>query len=260
MARSSPSQKLKRDKLVNKAQVMLSANELDNITKQAEHETQDQRKEWRDMGHVLVVTERQAGKSKSKSKTKSGGVGETEYSLKPEVSLRINYDRYNVHLRDEAIIHATEERWNLGAGVIMRAILVNALRDDSTMIDDRTPYGVSLNEILDKIPKESVKLLVEGMEGAKASKYSDAVKQFLRVMAEEDAVMGSGNPFLSVEMGSSSYKVEFERIAVKLRENLMAKLVRERLGDHAARVLAVVARAGKVSETTVGVDRQSERD
>ena len=31
----------------------------------------------------------------------------------------------------------------------------------------------------------------------------------------------------------------------------MAKLVRERLGEQAARVLAVVARAGKVSETTV---------
>jgi DNA-directed RNA polymerase III subunit RPC3 len=230
---------------------MLSANELENITKQSEHETQDQRKEWRDIDHVLVVTERQAGKSKSKTKTKSGGSGETEYSLKPDISLRLNYDRYNVLLRDEAIIHATEERWNRGAGVVMRAILSNALRDDSTMIDDRTPYGVGLNEILDKIPKESIGDVAAGMDGAKTSRYSEAVKQYLRVMAEEDAAMGSGNPFLSVEMGSSAYKVEFERIAVKLRENLMAKLVRERLGDHAARVLAVVARAGKVSETTV---------
>ena len=229
---------------------MLSATDLENITKQSDHETQEQRQRWRDIRNVLVETERQVGKSKSKSKSKSGG-GEIEYSLKPGIPLRLNYDRYNVLIRDEAIIHATEERWNLGAGVVMRAILVCALTDDSSMIDDRTPNGVSLNEILDKIPKESVGLLVEGMDGSKSSRHAEAVKQYLRVMAEEDAVSGSGNPFLNVEMGSSAYKVEFERIAVKLRENLMAKLVRERLGDHAARVLAVVARAGKVSETTV---------
>jgi DNA-directed RNA polymerase III subunit RPC3 len=133
----------------------------------------------------------------------------------------------------------------------MRAILAAALKDESTMSDDRTHMAVNINEIIDKIPKDKVGKIVDGMEGSKASRYADAVKQFLRLMAEEDAVMGSGNPFLSFEPGSSAYKVEFERIAVKLRENLMAKLVRERLGEQAARVLAVVARAGKVSETTV---------
>lgn len=230
---------------MEKAQVMLSPNDLENITKQAEHETSEERKKWRDISNVLVVTERN-NKKKQKSKEP-----EIEYSLKPDVSIRLNYDRYNVHIRDEAIIHATEERWNLGAGVIMRAILACALRDESTMTDDRTPVAVGLNEILDRIPKAQLAVVVEGMEGFKISKHVEAVKQFLRLLAEEDAVLGSGSPFLTVEPGSTAYMVEFERIAVKLRENVMAKLVRERLGDHAARVLAVVTRAGKVSETTV---------
>lgn len=224
---------------------MLSPNDIDNITKQAEHETAEERAKWRDIGNVLVITERNT-KKKQKSKEP-----EIEYSLKPDVSIRLNYDRYNVHIRDEAIIHATEERWNLGAGVIMRAILACALRDESTMTDDRTPVAVGLNEVLDRIPKAHLAVVVEGMEGSKVSKHVEAVKQFLRLMAEEDAVLGSGSPFLSVDSGSTAYMVEFERIAVKLRENVMAKLVRERLGDHAARVLAVVTRAGKVSETTV---------
>lgn len=238
-------QELKRSKLLEKGQVMLSANEVDNITKQSAHETQAERAEWRNIAHILVVTERHV-KKKTKSKD-----AEQEYSLKPDICLRINYDRYNVLIRDEAIIHAAEERWNLGAGVIMRAILACALKPESTMTDDRTPISVSVNEILDKIPKDRISVIVHGMEGAKSSRHVEAVKQFLRVMAEEDAVLGSGNPFLSVDVGSTAYKVEFERIAAKLRENLLAKLVRERLGDHAARVLAVVARAGKVSETTV---------
>lgn len=225
---------------------MLSATELDNTTRQAAHETAEERLKWRDISHVLVSTERH-GKKKSK---KSVGP-EFDYSLKPDICLRINYDRYNVHIRDEVIVHATEERWNKGAGVIMKAILAAALKDESTMTDDRTHMAVNINEIIDKIPKDGIGRIVDGMEGAKASRYSDAVKQFLRLMAEEDAVMGSGNPYLSFEPGSSAYKVEFERVAVKLRENLMAKLVRERLGEQAARVLAVVARAGKVSETTV---------
>lgn len=238
--------------MLDKGQVMLSANEIENITKQSDHEISTQRREWRDISHVLVTTEAQ-GKKKSKTKSsssKSSG-SDTEYSLRPEVSLRLNYDRFNVLIRDEAIIHAAEERWNLGAGVIMRAILSCALKDESEMADDRTVEGVGVNFILDKIPKDKIGLVVEGMDGSKSSRYVEAVKQYLRVMAEEDAVLGSGNPFLSVDVGSTAYKVEFEQIAVKLRENLLAKLVRQKLGDHAARVLAVVARAGKVSETTV---------
>jgi len=224
---------------------MLSATELDNTTRQAAHETAEERLEWKNINHVLISTERQ------KKKTKKSSGPDIEYSLKPDLCLRLNYDRFNVHIRDEVIVHATEERWNKGAGVIMRAILAAALKDESIMSDDRTHMAVNINEIIDKIPKDKVGTIVDGMEGSKATRYADAVKQFLRLMAEEDAVMGSGNPFLSFEPGSSAYKVEFERIAVKLRENLMAKLVRERLGEQAARVLAVVARAGKVSETTV---------
>jgi hypothetical protein len=225
---------------------MLSATEIDNITRQSQHETAEERLHWRDIKHVLVVTEVHG---KKKSKKTSGP--DLDYSLKPDLCLRVNYDRYNVHIRDEAIVHATEERWNKGAAAIMKAILAAALKDESTMTDDRTHNSVNINEIIDKIPKEAIGKIVDGMEGATQKRYSDAVKQFLRLMAEEDAVMGSGNPFLSYEPGSAAYKVEFERIAVKLRENLMAKLVRERLGEPAARVLAVVARAGKVSETTV---------
>jgi DNA-directed RNA polymerase III subunit RPC3 len=224
---------------------MLSANDIDGLTKRAQFETSDEREKWQSIDNILVTAERH-GKKKSK---KSSGP-EYEYSLKPDICLRINYDRYNVYIRDEAIIHATEERWNRGAGVIMRAILAAALKDESTMRDDRTPFAVTFNEIIDKIPKDRIGKIADGMEGAKASKYAEAVKQYLRLMAEEDAVNGSGNPFLSVANGQS-YKVEFERIAVKLREDLVAKLVRERLGEQAARVLAVVARAGKVSETTV---------
>jgi DNA-directed RNA polymerase III subunit RPC3 len=227
---------------------MLSANDLDACTKQAQFQTLEDRAKWRNIDSVLTATER-TGKKKSKKSTGP----EYDYTLKDDVCLRVNYDRYNVHIRDEAIIHATEERWNRGAGVIMRAILASALNDESTMADDRTPMAVNINEIIDKIPKDRISKIADGMEGAKTAKYVDAVKQFLRLMSEEDAVLGSGNPFLSVISGSSAYKVEFERIAVKLREDILAKLVRERLGEQAARVLAVVARAGKVSETTVSL-------
>jgi DNA-directed RNA polymerase III subunit RPC3 len=230
---------------------MLSANELDNHQAQAQHETEEERQRWRDTQHVLVKTERAGSK-------KNRGPVEYDYSLKPDIPLRINYDRFNVLIRDELIVRAAEDRWNRGVAEVLRATLIAALGDDSHLSDGRTYNAVGFNDILDSIPSSAHPYLFAGMTGISSSSSKaipEIVRQYLRILVDEDALSGSGTRFLSSD-SDRTYRVELELISNRMRESMMAELVRERLGSKAARVLSVVAKAGKISETMVSCGSQ----
>lgn len=235
---------------------MLSPADIDNINLEARHYVMEERKALRDVRTVLARTERQGRKKKGK------GSEEFEYSLDPNTALRINYERYNLLIRDELLVKAAEDRWNKGAAEVMRAVLAASLNDESSLADIRTFNPPGYNEILEKISSASHGVLTAGIAGFSSSSSSSSskaipeiVRQYLRILAEADAAQPSGNQFLNMQDGGRSYMVELERIATKLRETLLFELVRERLGDKAARVLAVVARTGKISETNVSPRR-----
>jgi len=187
-------------------------------------------------------------------------VEEYDYHLGPNIHLRVNYDRYGVLIRDELIIKAAEDRWNVAAAEVMRAILAASLDEDATLADGRTHDDVKLNAIIDRIPQSSHPLLMAGIAGAENSSIPEVVRQYLKILAGEDQVIGNGGAFLQRNDASDpGYKVELESVCRRLRASLLTELVRERLGKKAARVLAVVAKASKAGETTVSDISKSSR-
>lgn len=231
---------------------MLSVAELDNALAQAKHETLEERKKWRDIETVLVKSERQASKKK-----KIKGTEEFDFSLNPNIALRVNYERYNILIRDELIVKAAEDRWNKGAAEVMRAVMAASLSPDSSLADIRTFNAPGYNEILDRINVDSHPVLIAGIAGFSSSSSSSSkaipeiVRQYLRILAEADAIQPSGNQFLTINEGGRSYTVELERIGGKLRETLLQELVKEKVGEKATRILTAIMRGGKLSEQHV---------
>ena len=198
------------------------------------------------MEHVLIRTEK-LGKRKKKDREEG-----YEYSLKPDVYLAINYDRYGILMRNEVIVKAAEDRWNKAAAVVMRAVLEASVEDDSLLRETRTTKNVQAAEVIERIPRDAHPMLRAGIAGAQKWPEETIVRQYLRILSGEDQVPGE-NVFLSMDGSSSNpiYNVELEKICSRLRGSMLSELVRVKLGDSAARVLAVVSAASKVSETTV---------
>ena len=152
-------------------------------------------------------------------------------------------------MRDEMIVKATTERWNIPAGILMRTILdLSLFRDeDSALSDTTTKPELSLTDIVKALKPEQHATMKQGIM-SESNSQSDVVRAYLNVLCGEEQV-ADGRAFL-VRAGSG-YQVELERICIQIREAVLTTLVRDRLGEKAARVLAVVARARKASETTV---------
>jgi DNA-directed RNA polymerase III subunit RPC3 len=195
---------------------------------------------------VILVRREKIGKKRKK------GEDEYEYDLKPDVSLRINHDRYGILIRDELIVKAAEDRWNVGAGIVMRAVCSASLHEESSLLDARTSKDVLFNEVMARIPNSTFPILASKIVGATSKSTADIVRAYLAVLAGEDQMIANGAAFLSKTSSTNpAYKIELERICIKIREALLAELVRQRLGERAGRVLATVIRSKVASEQTV---------
>ncbi|KAK6910670.1 hypothetical protein I203_104702 [Kwoniella mangroviensis CBS 8507] len=243
----------------NKGTAMLSANDLDHCEKNAQYEIIQERESLQDIRRVLIERPKiDKDKSKKRGKNKAafggGGLDEFDYSLQQDVYLRINHDRYGILIRNELIVKAAEERWNKSFGIILKATLDAALNESSRLNEERTNDSIGINEIVSLIPTEDYKYLTAGLLISSKSTIPDIVRNYLNILSGDDGYSISGNNgnFLRRDNGTNpGYIVEFELICRRLKQNLLYQLVREKLGDKAARVLAVVNKSSKAFETTV---------
>ncbi|OCF75996.1 DNA-directed RNA polymerase III subunit RPC3 [Kwoniella mangroviensis CBS 8886] len=243
----------------NKGTAMLSANDLDHCEKNAQYEIIQESESLQDIRRVLIERPKiDKDKSKKRGKNKAafggGGLDEFDYSLQQDVHLRINHDRYGILIRNELIVKAAEERWNKSFGIILKATLDAALNESSRLNEERTNDSIGINEIVSLIPTEDYKYLTAGLLISSKSTIPDIVRNYLNILSGDDGYSISGNNgnFLRRDNGTNpGYIVEFELICRRLKQNLLYQLVREKLGDKAARVLAVVNKSSKAFETTV---------
>ena len=222
---------------------MLKPADVVYDTNASKWDIQQANDEYRKIENVLI-TKQKAGKKSKKSR----GGEEYDYSLRPDILLEVNYDRYGVLIRDEMIVRAAEDRWNKGAAEVVRATLAAGLDHTSYLSANKSSHGVTVNQIIEHISPDSHDYLTAGLYGTSARSLPDYVRQYLSVLAGEDVLPGSGMRFLFTS--DSVYLVDLQAVCVKLRANLMMDLVRERLGQRQARVLATVAKAHHISEQT----------
>lgn len=211
----------------------------------ARNEIMNEREAHADLSHVLIRREK-VGKKRKKLDD------EYDYDLKPDIHLRINHDRYGVLIRDELIVKAAEDRWNDGAGIVMRAVCAASINEHSSLSDTRTHSDVMFNEVIARIPESAYPILGYGIAGGNKQTTSEVVRKYLQILAGEDQMLANGSAFLSKTSSTNpAYRIELERICIKIREALLAELVRQRAGERAGRVLAVVTKAKIASEQTV---------
>ncbi|WWC90893.1 uncharacterized protein L201_005830 [Kwoniella dendrophila CBS 6074] len=250
--------KHRQDTKLAKGTAMLSANDLENCEKKAQYEIREERESLQDIRRILVERpkiDKDKKKSRSKNVLKNNNNNNEDlfdYELKDDIHLSINYDRYGILIRNELIIKAAEERWNKAVGIVMKSVLESSLKESSRLNEERSNDSIGTNEIISRISNSDHPILLAGLTISSKSNAAEAVRHYLNILSGDDGSSSSQNTFLRKDSGSNpGFIVEIEIICRKLRENLLYQLVREKLGDKAARVLAVVSKSSKAFETTV---------
>jgi DNA-directed RNA polymerase III subunit RPC3 len=228
-----------------------SAGTLSEIRTLAASEIDEERREFRNKTRALREIKTKKSKDPLKAKERDS---DESWQVVDDVSLRVNYDKYNVLIRNELLIKAAGDRWNKAVGEVLRAVLAASLEHQSEPREMRTEHPVGLTSIVAQIPVSSHKLLIAGMAGQSSKSLPEIVRQYLAVMSGDDLASDvTGARFLTHSDHSNSpmYYVEIENICTALKAALLQELVRDRIDERAARVLAVVARAHFASETMV---------
>ncbi|KAG9318123.1 hypothetical protein JVU11DRAFT_190 [Chiua virens] len=183
--------------------------------------------------------EQPSGRTSKKNKV-------TEEVVDDEVYFRVNFDKFNIHIRNRLIESAVEERFNHSAAVVMRATLkateskqmsVSEIRSDPTSI---AAIGMHIAD------DEN---LTEGLvTGTKKPSDSSLTKEYLGLLACADNPTPVGKAASYVSLSGNKINVEFDTISKRLGRRVLEAVTRERHGDDGVRIVRLLLDVGKMDE------------
>lgn len=238
-------QAIEREQRRNKegGKLAFTKNDLEEMRNQTIHAIKYAAAAESSIDRILIKIEKPNSK-------KLKGDDKYDFSLNHNIPLRINYDRFGIVIRNELLVKAASDRWNVAAAEVLRAMLRTAHLDTSTL-DDSASGPCGSDAMSNFIPRDRQHVLAAGIV-CKSKSAVDIITAYLEVMTSSGNAGATANAFLTNnESGSSNYEVQYEAIAVKIRANLLLDMVRASLGGRAARVLATVAKAHHITEQQV---------
>ncbi|TFK55025.1 hypothetical protein OE88DRAFT_1653647 [Heliocybe sulcata] len=222
-----------------------TAKQLREAKEAAEARLKREEEEAEKVGMKRKATEQLNPKGSTKRKIVD------EEQVDDNVYFRVNYDRYNVHIRNKLIEFAVRERYNNGAATVMRAVL-KATEGKQLSIAEPRSDPLSLATIASHIPDDDD--LSSGLVlPSSHKKPSDIalIKDYLGMLACADNPTAAGRSASFVSFGGSKIQVEFEIVCRRLRRRILEAVTRERHGDDAVRLVRLLMDTGKMDEKQI---------
>ncbi|KAJ9108840.1 hypothetical protein QFC21_000160 [Naganishia friedmannii] len=194
----------------------------------------------------------------SSSKKHKGGEYADVVDLK--AYLRVNYEKYNIKLRNKLVEGAAAAKWNRSAGYVIKAML-KATADTHTYMKQTLSGPVSAHGLLPLMTEDEKDSLAYGL-GAKNPAKKERLGELLAAYAallsgDDDGNMSKNDSvFLERDQGTgrasgSLYRIMFERTCGVLKRQLLEQVVEANWGPRAKRIVRVVMHGGKMSEQSI---------
>ncbi|KAF8078149.1 RNA polymerase III subunit RPC82-domain-containing protein [Lyophyllum atratum] len=197
-----------------------------------------------------VGLKRKAKETAPHRPTKRKAVEEEEYVVEDTVYFRVNFDKFNIHIRNSLIVKAAKERYNSGAGLVMQAALKVTESTQKSVSEVRSDPMSVANIVLrlsDNVDLSS------GLVFASSKKPSNStcIKEYLGMLSSADNPTPAGRAGAFVSYSSSKVQVEFEIVGRRLRRRVLESVARERHGVEGVRILRLLLDTGKMDEKQV---------
>ncbi|UZJ57210.1 hypothetical protein CBS101457_006530 [Exobasidium rhododendri] len=217
--------------------------------------------------------------SNGKSKSRSGELAVSEdedqeaiarasFCIDPDVFLRINFDRFDIHIRDEIIYKAARSRYNQTTAVVLQAMMkmnirvseeVPSIKDEQSAvlhinsIRQYLPDGISLkraferNSLKSEVGSDPAQSVLLGEVMAVLAGAGDTSRNGL---ARRLVSPGSKSKDVSTEFNKSvsQVHVQYGNAARLLRAELLHNVVEAQFGIKGTRVMSLLRAMGKLEE------------
>ncbi|KAF8630401.1 hypothetical protein AX15_002954 [Amanita polypyramis BW_CC] len=174
-----------------------------------------------------------------------------EEDVDEDVYFRLNYEKYNVHIRNGLIVRAAKERFNSGAARVMEALLKVTEENQRKLTDVRTE-PVSISNIVMRLNDEDdlASGLVLSANGRKPSATA-CVKDYLGLLSSSDNPSAAGRAAAFTSFLDSRVQVEFEVICRRLRRRVLEAVTFEKHGSAGVRIVRLLLETGKMDEKQI---------
>ncbi|KAJ2547969.1 RNA polymerase III subunit C82 [Coemansia sp. RSA 1933] len=177
---------------------------------------------------------------------------------------RVYFDRLDVFLRNQQVVNYFADKYNSGAGAIIKAMLriteprTKTCRDQKSdavsaaQIINQLPHDVPLADSIDIGSDMFSQDLATGVSRHSESSMSPAKRTEL-VFALLDVVRADTSGIVTKvdERGGGQFRINFDRAAVTLRDACLDTLVHEKFGSLHARIIRVLREKHKLDEKTI---------
>ncbi|MBW0496044.1 hypothetical protein O181_035759 [Austropuccinia psidii MF-1] len=206
-----------------------------------------------------------------------------EAILEDDMLLRVNYNRFNIKIRNSIFSQECLRWFNSDAAMVIKAMLSIAetkQRDCSDLVSE----PISAQSIILKLGNRSKSIkssfpitAANGQFNLKLKNTGDLVAELLSIIAKQDDLATSTSsaylagsldkalsqlnpiPMVSEKQsnvlgggggsgGMREFKVEYGKYSVELRKGLVSKIIREKYGVEAARVVRILLNKGRLDE------------
>ncbi|KAG5645878.1 hypothetical protein DXG03_005025 [Asterophora parasitica] len=185
------------------------------------------------------------GHRPSKRKT----VEEDEHVVEDTVHFRVNFDKFNVHIRNSLMVKAAKERYNAGAALVLQAALKVTESSQKSVAEIRSDPMSVANIVLQL--SESDDLSSGLVFSSKKPSTSACIKDYLGMLSSADNPTPAGRAGSFVSYSSSKVLVEFEVVGRRLRRRVLESMARERHGVEGVRILRLLLDTGKMDEKQI---------
>ncbi|KAF8721906.1 hypothetical protein AX14_010116 [Amanita brunnescens Koide BX004] len=174
-----------------------------------------------------------------------------EEQVDENVYFCLNYEKYNVHIRNGLIVQAARERYNGGAARVMEALLKVTEANQKKLTDIRTE-PVSIASIVMQLNDEDD--LASGLVlPANVRKPSTAtcVKDYLGWLSSADNPSPAGKAVVFTSFLNSRVQVEFGVICRRFRQHVLEAVALEKHGTAGVRIVRLLLETGKMDEKQI---------
>ncbi|RCH91642.1 RNA polymerase III subunit C82, partial [Rhizopus azygosporus] len=177
---------------------------------------------------------------------------EDQPEIDEKVFFSINYDRFNMLFRNDAIIDFATERINRTAGQIVKAFFDYGKDRMKSLKEQDSPSAtpVHIANILTKsdvVSRGDIVLPKDPLEPNKKPSIQEIVRGYITLLKVDTAGFVKSKD----ERGASQYAVNFERLRTTMKRRILEGIVRERYGVATCRIFRILIEKGKLEESQV---------
>lgn len=192
---------------------------------------------------------------------------EEEFDIVPDAWLRVHYQRFDVHVRNRALIQAVSLKYNSITGEVFRYMLQGDLLGESRSEREIRSRPISVTALAHMIPAE-VKIQ-RGLDRRSIEEHNSRMPSPVELLAEYVAILTDSDNVSSqarqtrflAPSGSStttsaggatrvptSFTIEYRNIISQLQMEMLRQVVSEQFGATAARIFSILVSKGKLEE------------